>query len=262
MRCDILALQAFHAGPLGRAAAAMAARRAADAWGDCAGLDLLAFGYATPILDVWRPQARRVVAFMPGAQGAEAWPAGGACATCLGEEERLPFPDQSFDRVVAFHLVEEAARPSAVLREIWRILAPEGRLMLVAAHRGGLWARLESSPLGQGRPWSRRQLAALLESALFQPEAWAKALYAPPLSWPAAAGAPEVWEQFGERLWPAFGGLILADAVKRLRVGPPPAASRRSVAVRPAPARPAPARPAWGRSAHDSEACRPPSAQK
>eukprot|EP01041_Mallomonas_annulata_P033353 gene33353-55963_t len=50
MRVDVLALQSFYAGPLGQTAQAMAGRRMVDAWGDCKGLDVLGFGYATPYL--------------------------------------------------------------------------------------------------------------------------------------------------------------------------------------------------------------------
>jgi SAM-dependent methyltransferase len=237
MRVDVLALQSFYASPLGAVARRMAGRRMVDAWGDLAGLDVLGFGYVTPWLDLWRPSARRVVACMPAAQGVERWPSAGPNAATIGDEDRLPFADALFDRIVCVHALEEAESPRPVLRELWRVLAPEGRILIVTANRRGLWARAEGTPFGHGRPYSRTQLAALLGEAMFQPVAWARALYVPPLDWQVTTGAAEAWEGTGERVWPAFGGLIMVEAVKRLYAGSLPGHGRRVLLAQPAASR-------------------------
>lgn len=208
-----------------------------DAWGDLKGLDVMGYGYATPWLEAWQPAARRVVAFMPAAQGVERWPRHGPNTATIGEEDRLPFPEAVFDRIIAVHALEESEAPRVMLRELWRVLAPEGRLLVVAANRRGLWARAENTPFGHGRPYSRPQLASLLGDAMFQPVAWARALYAPPLAWKLAAGAADAWESTGEKVWPAFGGLLLVEAVKRLYAGPTPEQGRRVLLAQPATAR-------------------------
>jgi SAM-dependent methyltransferase len=118
--------------------------------------------------------------------------------------------------VLLIHALEEADAPAALLREIWRIMAPEGRLLIVAANRTGLWARTDSTPFGHGRPYTRHQLAALLADCLFEPMASARALYAPPLSWPIVTALAEGAERAGEMLAPAFGGLVMMEAIKRL----------------------------------------------
>ena len=89
--------------------------------------------------------------------------------SALVEEDRLPLADGSVDRLLAVHCLETAERVRPLLREMWRVLAPEGRLMLVVPNRRGVWARLDKTPFGQGRPYSRRQLEALLIEALFTP---------------------------------------------------------------------------------------------
>jgi hypothetical protein len=95
-------------------------------------------------------------------------------------------------------------------------MAPEGRLLIIAANRAGLWARADATPFGHGRPYSRHQLAGLLSNCLFEPMASARALYAPPLDWPLVSALADGAERAGELLTPAFGGLILMEAVKRL----------------------------------------------
>jgi len=216
MRVDVLALQRFYASPLGEAAQRAAARRLAALWPHAQGLDVLGVGYPAPYLTALQDGARRVVATMPAEQGAEPWPAGAPPLTALSEETRLPFMDAIFDRVLIVHGLEEAVAPHALLREVWRVMAPEGRLVVIAANRWSLWAQSDATPFGYGRPFSRTQLATLLSDAMFEPVVSARALYAPPWSWSPAVRAADAFERVGELIWPAQGGLLLMEAVKRL----------------------------------------------
>ncbi len=213
MRRDVLDLRAFYATPLGRSAREMLGRKVEEAWGDARGLDVLGLGYATPFLDLANATARRVVAAMPATQGVEVWPSGGRNQATLVEETALPFPNAMFDRVLAVHALEEADDPAAVLREIWRVMAPSGRLIVAVASRDGLWARAEGTPFGHGRPFSRHQLEALLREADLEPAGWTRALYVPPAA--VMSRWTEGFEQVGARLWPRFAGLILMEAVKQ-----------------------------------------------
>lgn len=213
MRRDVLELRQFYATELGRAAREMVTRKVVEAWGDARGLDVLGLGYATPFLGPLRPAARRVVAAMPAQQGVEVWPAGAGNLACLVDEEALAFPNALFDRVLAAHALEESADPLALLREVSRVLAPSGRVVVAVAARNGLWANAEGTPFGHGRPYTRRQLAELLREADLEPSGWTRALYVPPVSW--MAGWAEAFEQVGSRLWPQFAGVVLMEAVKQ-----------------------------------------------
>jgi SAM-dependent methyltransferase len=213
MRQGIFELREFYASPLGQAARGMIERKIAEAWADAGGLDLLALGYATPYLESLGSAPRRMIAAMPAAQGVEVWPAGEANRACLAEEDALPFPNAFFDRILALHALEESDNPSAVLREVWRVLAPNGRVMLAVTARHGLWANAEATPFGHGRPFSRRQLERLVREADLEPVGWTRALYAPPLAW--ASAWAEGFEQVGARLWPPFAGIILMEAMKQ-----------------------------------------------
>ncbi|PWE16343.1 methyltransferase type 11 [Marinicauda salina] len=218
MRTDALEIDRFYRGRRGRAARDMALRRLLALWPDAPQLDLLGYGFAGPYLEPYRGTARRAVAYMPDVQGAVPWPedreAKNACA--LGEEIRLPFAEAQFDRIILAHALEEAGDHGRLLRELWRVLAPEGRMVIVVAHRAGAWSRADDTPFGHGRPFSRRQLTRLLDDALFEPVAWARALYAPPWGWSTRERIADGFEKAGERLWPPFGGLILVEAVKHV----------------------------------------------
>jgi|SRR6185312_6008836 len=213
MRRDVLELREFYASRLGQAARGVIARKLAEAWGDAGALDVLGLGYATPYLEAFHGPARRAVAAMPAAQGVEVWPAAGPVAACLADETALPFPNALFDRILVIHALEEAESPLALMREVWRVLAPAGRVIVAAANRRGVWCNAESTPLGHGAPFTRGQLEDLVRDAQLEPVAWSRALFAPPLQW--TAGWAEGFEQTGQRLWPAFSGLIMLEAVKQ-----------------------------------------------
>lgn len=213
MRRDVLELRQFYASDLGHAARVMVARKVTETWDDAHGLDVLALGYATPYVSMLRPAARRVVAAMPAQQGVEIWPAGERNLATLVCEDSLPFPNALFDRILLAHAVEESPDAVALLREVWRVLAPSGRVIVAVAARNGLWANSEKTPFGHGRPYTRGQLAELLREAELEPSGWTRALYVPPVPW--LAGWAEGFEQAGSRLWPGFAGLVLMEAVKQ-----------------------------------------------
>jgi SAM-dependent methyltransferase len=244
MRRDVLELRAFYASPLGKASREMLGRKIDEAWGDARGLDVLGLGYATPYLEASRARARRVVVAMPAAQGVEVWPYEAGNLACLADEAALPLANALFDRVLAVHALEESDDPLGVLREIWRVLAPSGRVIVAVAARDGLWSNAESTPFGHGRPYTRRQLEALLREAELEPTGWTRALYAPPLTWTARWA--EGFEQVGAWVWPSFAGLILMEAVKQTFAVKPrahrqPARVFSRGVLAPAPAGPIPA---------------------
>jgi SAM-dependent methyltransferase len=220
LRRDVVELRRFYASPLGHAVREMVGRKVDEAWGSAQGLDVLTLGYATPFVD-GLTRARRVIAAMPAQQGVEVWQTpfsgfggeGGGNASCLADEEALPFPNALFDRVLVVHGLEESDDPLAFLREVWRVLAPSGRVILAAAARSGLWSNTEGTPFGSGRPFTRHQLEQLAREAELEPLAWSRALYVPPVA--GLARYAEGFELVGARLFPRFAGLILLEAVKQ-----------------------------------------------
>jgi ubiquinone/menaquinone biosynthesis C-methylase UbiE len=134
--------------------------------------------------------------------------------------------DSVFDRVLLVHALEESMSAHGLLREVWRVTAPEGRVAAIAANRAGIWAHVDSTPFGHGRPFSRTQLAALLRDAMFEPTASSRALFAPPWSWRPLLAVADDLERVGEAVWPAFGGLVMMEAVKRLAAEAPPVKGR------------------------------------
>ncbi len=220
MRETATRLETFYATSLGLAARDMAARRLSTLWPDLSGKNVLGFGYAWPYLNAYETTANRVVLAMPEGQGAIAHPGKRGIATVLCEGQALPFSDASFDNILAIHALEESETSKATLAELYRVLRPEGRIVVIASNRAGMWARAESLPFGAGRPYSRRQLKAALSVAGFQPTVGSNALYIPPVKMLARPKLVTGMERFGETVWPGFSGLVLVEAIKRLYVTP------------------------------------------
>ena len=115
------------------------------------------------------------------------------------------------------------------------MLTPEGRLLLIVPNRRGIWARLDTTPFGHGRPYSRGQLERLLRDALFTPLEWTSALYMPPLDRQWLVRWATAFERVGARLWPGFAGVIIVEARKELMGAIPKAApARRAERLAPA----------------------------
>ena len=213
MQLDAADLADFYEAPLGLLTRRIIARQLRTLWPSAKGACLLGYGFAVPYLRQFQSEAERVVALMPAQQGVVAWPATRSL-TALGDEAALPFPDAFFDRILVVHGLEgaDAARP--LLRQLWRVLAPEGRLLLVAPNRTSLWAQLERSPFGVGRPFSRGELDRLLRSALFEPLAWDRALYMPPFRGRRLVRTGLGWDRVLRRIAPGTAGVHLVEAGK------------------------------------------------
>ena len=238
MRQSVEEFATFYATPLGQAVARLISRKVEEVWGGASGLDVLGIGYAVPFLGGLDLSARRVVVAMPAGMGVRTWPGHPANRACLVDDAAQPFGNALFDRVLATHALEESDNLAGLLTEIHRILSPSGRAILAVPARHGLWADAEVSPFGYGRPFSRRQLEALLREADLEPMGWTRALYLPPFAW--AAPWSDAFEQLGSRLFPPFAGVILMEAAKQtfaVRPSGYPARRRirRSPSFQPAP---------------------------
>lgn len=165
--------------------------------------------------------------------------------------DALPFPSNSLDLVVLPHTLELARDPHDTLREVERVLVPEGRVVIVGFNPASLWG------LRQHMGHLRHRLG--LGGALYLPSAgdfigyrrvrdWLRLLgfeveggrfgcWRLPLRSEAGLARMAWLESAGARGWPVLGAVYLVEAVKRVRgmrlVG---MTRRRRVASRAAPA--------------------------
>ena len=106
--------------------------------------------------------------------------------------------------------------PEGLLREVWRVLAPSGRVIAVIPNRRGVWTRTDNTPFGHGRPYSRSQITQLLRQTWFTPTAWGEALFMPPFAGGWFLRSALAWERVGAALSLPLAGVHIVEATKQV----------------------------------------------
>ncbi|MFC3711641.1 methyltransferase domain-containing protein [Sphingoaurantiacus capsulatus] len=182
MRPTVEELRAYYATRDGQRVARQLAATIAPAIRRGTTARLLGLGYCAPLLTGLDPaKLERLALVMPHDMGAHRWPYGRPGCTTRADEFNLPFAEAMFDQALLVHALEFAEPPRKLLRELWRVLAPGGELVLIVPNRLGLWTHFEATPFGQGRPWGKGELTRLLRDSMFEPVSARTALVAPPV---------------------------------------------------------------------------------
>ncbi|MBL8482809.1 MAG: class I SAM-dependent methyltransferase [Rhodocyclaceae bacterium] len=139
------------------------------------------------------------------------------------DETQLPFAAQSIDLVVLPHVLEFSADPHEVLREVERVLVPEGHVVLSGFNPYSLWGlRRLWRRQGAQFPWNGAYLSVprlkdWLKLLGFETHAGWFGCYAPPVrteKWLLRCAAMDA---AGDRWWPIAGGIYVLQAIKRTR---------------------------------------------
>jgi SAM-dependent methyltransferase len=227
MAADAHAAADFYSTARGTVAARLLRERLALLWPDLHGQSVLGIGFAAPYLRLWRDEATRCIALTPAQMGATRWPLGEPSLSCTAEEDALPFPDLAFDRVLLVHGLEAAESARHMLRETWRVLKDDGRLLVVAPNRSGMWAYWESTPFGHGQPYSFGQIGRLLAGSLYRVERRDTALHLPPTRWRLMMRSAALCERTGRKWLPGVAGVTITEAVKDVYAAMPVRAVQR-----------------------------------
>jgi SAM-dependent methyltransferase len=144
--------------------------------------------------------------------------------------DALPFPGQSLDLVVLAHALESARDPHLALREVERVLVPEGRVLIFGFNPLSLWRFrqpwLRVGPPGRssnpqrpvtGQVIACRRLRDWLRLLGFEVEAARFGCFSPPLAQRRWLDRLKWMEAAGGRWWPVLGGVYALEAVKRVR---------------------------------------------
>jgi len=227
MSYDVTDLRTFYAQPLGVVARRFIGRGVRLRWPEVGGQRILGVGYAPPYLGLFREEAERCLAFMPAAQGVVRWPTARPSLAALVDDGEFPLPDAAVDRVLLVHALEMSSEATTLLREVWRVMASGGRLLAVVPNRRGLWARMDTTPFGHGRPYSRSQITQLLREAWFTPTGWGEALYVPPIPRTWFLRSAGAWERAAVAMPAALAGVYIVEAMKQVHRPIPARRARR-----------------------------------
>ena len=140
-----------------------------------------------------------------------------------GDSTELPFASDSLDMIVLPHVLEFATDPHQILREVDRVLRPEGRLIISGFNPASLWGARQYLSRLVGAPYLPRdgQFISLirikdwLELLNFSLDRGHFGCYKFPLQGESAMGKMNFLEKMGNRWWPIFGAVFLVSAIKR-----------------------------------------------
>ena len=143
-----------------------------------------------------------------------------SAAVFVGEPHKLPVQDDALDCVLLPHTLDYSDRPHAILREVHRVLRPNGHLVILGFRPGGLWGLRRLVP-GAGLPpgaehtISDRRLADWLKVLDMRIQGMSAYFFRWPLPGLKGAASP-AWEDRGQRWWPEFSACYLLAAQKRV----------------------------------------------
>jgi len=136
--------------------------------------------------------------------------------TVLIDDQILPLEDESVDAFVMVHMFEHVQEPRRFLREIWRCLKSNGRILMVIPNRRGFWARFENNPFGHGQPFSKKQIRQVLKDNMFTCTSTGYALSAPPINHAWFAAHVQTLPPVPKILLHKFSGVVVVEAIKQV----------------------------------------------
>jgi len=165
----------------------------------------------------------------PPADGLSTSPPDGEPVHLQCEFDALPFPSASIDLVLLPHTLELAPDPHLTLREVERVLVPEGRVLITGFNPASLWALRQR--VGGGRRQAERvpllprageligywRLRDWLRLLGFELEAGRFGCYRPPCRSDRWLNRFAWMDPIGDRWWPVLGATYYLCAVKRVR---------------------------------------------
>jgi len=221
MGYDVVNFCEFYSTPLGQAAGHQIQGCIHHIWPNLAHQRILGLGYALPYLDFYLKPSECIFAFMPAQRGVVLWPSIGPSRIALIEEGNFPLPDQSVDRILMVHTLEHTEQPRQLLREAWRVLTGQGRLLVIVPNRRSMWAHLDSTPFGHGRPYTMTQLTTFLKDNLFTPICTKRALHMVPSQSQLMMACAPFLDKIGDRALQKFSGIVCVEAMKQVYAGTP-----------------------------------------
>ena len=138
----------------------------------------------------------------------------------LTNYEALPFPNASLDLLVLPHTLELSYDPHATLREVERVLVPEGRVVICGFNPNSLWGLSKSFKRGfseLGDFIGQRRLRDWLQLLSFEVESTSFGCYRPAVKTERWLQRWDWMDEAGVRWWPILGSVYGMVAVKRVQ---------------------------------------------
>ena len=142
-------------------------------------------------------------------------------ADLMASNEALPFDEASVDLIIAPHILEQMTEPYELLKEIHRVLMPEGRLIISGFNPMSLWGIKKLLSFDIDYPWNTKfiplsKIKEWLPIIGLEMAEGKMGCYVPPIQQSSWLKKLQTMEKLGDRWWPMLGGFYFLVIQKRV----------------------------------------------
>ena len=134
----------------------------------------------------------------------------------LIDEDNIPFQDSHFDHIFSIHYLENVDNTKICLRELWRVLSPEGQLYLIIPNKKSSWHLSDKSPFSSGIGFSKNQISSMLDDSFFEIQFIDRLVYFPNTNLRIIRKNKDLIDKFGSIFFKFFNGVYLCVIKKKI----------------------------------------------
>lgn len=181
---------------------------------------ILGLGYVTPYLTKSLLEKNTVLSFTFDKMGGITWPNTACSQTAIVNGHNLPIANRAVDRLIVVHGLECCQSSEKLIKEMNRIIAPDGEILIIFPNKAGIWSHTSNTPFACGEHYTMSQLNTALSKNGFAITSEERFLYFPPTQslYTQSFFAPV--EMMGAYFLPYFSGLNAIAAKKRTLIIP------------------------------------------
>ena len=219
MEHDLLNILYFYRSYLGTVTKRIIAKQINQFW-QSAPNSLFGIGYTDTFLDDFHKAGSQCTAMMPMTMGGYARNGLENYTTVLVNDICLPLKKESIKNILCIHMLEHTPHPELFLQEVYNVMAPEGEMILIIPNRHGSWSQADTTPFGNGRPFSRNQIQKMLKNTGFVILNHSHNLFITPNSSKLSLYNSAIIENIGKLFLPRYSGIHIIRVLKRIYVPP------------------------------------------
>lgn len=174
------------------------------------------FGFANPYLDFVKEKNIKILNFYSSQFGIKKNLIQNNSLNILHDEEKIPIEDLFFNHIFSIHYLENSNNLKKTLRELWRVLSPEGKIYLIIPNKKSSWSLSVNSPFSLGFGFSKKKIIHLLEENFYEIQFVERIVYFPYCTLKIICKNNLLIDKIGSRFWPFFNGFYLCVAQKRI----------------------------------------------
>lgn len=204
---NVSELKKFYETELGKYTCLRLRHKIHQFWPHASKEKILGFGFALPYLPVFS-YGNSCLAIMPPTIGA--MKVEGGCSCVMADGLMLPSQNEFYDRVMVIHGIENCEIPEKFLEEVWRVLKPSGKLLMVVPNDGSLWQKAKT-PFYKSQGYSKSKLNDYLTYNKFAPKRLRRELFCVPTKY---MFFNNIMEFIGKIFFREYCGVLIVEAEK------------------------------------------------